>query len=128
MNLKIENVLVLRSERDRTGDSINIDGVEFPSDGVPVTLNYGRCVEDVLGRAKLTKKDGAIFADIELYKHLAPAKLFPCIGGQIVQRSEADPTVIEKLRITDVSLCTNSNVDEAIKPLVWAETGEEGGI
>jgi len=118
-------VLNLSRKPDKQGDIIDKNcKIDFSELG-KVTLNYKEGPENCLGIVNFKKLKTKVKAKIKffdehpMYTDLkamveAGIKLYPAIGGTIERK---DGNKITKMKITELALCPNVNVDPNIKPI-----------
>jgi len=111
-----ECVFVIETEdADSEGTVIDLDGIEH-KETVPICLNFGRDIKDVVGRGYVWVKEGQLWCKAELnIKHL---DLYPAIGFEVVEWEET-PTGkhYKRVKLFCIGVCNKENLNPSIKTI-----------
>ena len=92
--------------------TVNIEGLRIPDKPIPVLLNFD--VSHAIGFASVYKKDGNLFADIELLGMYEIIDGYPAIGFQSIEQKDK---VSIKSKLYSIGICKIENEDPNIKRL-----------
>lgn len=105
-------ILNLDGQPDRSGDSIDPQGVTFKAESVPVTYEFDG--KKLMGWANLSTKDGQVWADITATSEHSLSGLYPAIGGVTTKMAGR---VVLQCEIREVGVSLKPNQDLRIPPI-----------
>jgi len=139
--IKIEGIILRKTdEPDAHGDTFNFDGIEM-LDKVDVTHEFKHGLENIIGRAELTKTEKGIYAKIKLFKNHPKVKdiektcralakggieksiIYGYIGGKITKRE--NDNIIKECKVDYIAIGIDKNADPNIPPLNITVSAEE---
>lgn len=139
--IEIEGIILRKTdEQDAHGDIINFDGIEM-LDKVDVIHEFKHGLENIIGRAELTKTEEGIYAKVKLFKGHVKAKdiekacrafakgglnksiFYGYIGGKITKRE--DGNIIKECKVDHIAIGIDKNADPKVPPLKITVSAEE---
>lgn len=105
--------VVETDQPDEQGTIINLGGIEIRGT-IPVCLNFGRHIKDIIGHGNVGISGGKLWCQAELRnEHI---DLYPAIGFEVI-KWEKRPTgkYYDSIKLFSIGLCIAPNLNPTIK-------------